>query len=780
MPELIRDLGLILMAAAVMTLLFKWLKQPIVLGYLIAGFFVGPHFQFLPAVHDTDSVKTWSEIGVIFMLFGLGLEFSFRKLIHVGKTATITATFEILCMIIAGYAVGRILGWSTMSSLFLGAILSMSSTTIIVKAFSEQNLKGVNFASIVFGVLIVEDLIAILLLVLLGSIAVTQNLSGVALLSSSLKLVFFLILWFILGIFLLPVFFKFCRKLLTDEILLIISMALCFMMVIIAVKVGFSTALGAFVMGSLLAETVKGAKIEELIVPVKDLFSAIFFVSVGMLIDPKILVQYFGIIILLTVITVVGKFFGTAIGALLSGCNIKSSMQSGMSMAQIGEFSFIIAMLGTNLKVTEDCLYPVAVAVSAITTFTTPYLIKYSGVLAESLERKIPDRLKQSLLKYELVMRDTGKHGIVGLIWRVHGIKILLNSVIIVGVTLACRYAAAPFIKTTSLINFIKTTSLIDENSIQWQSSFLNYALCLAALVLSAPFIWAIFISRRPRSGDYDTETLALLQRLHLGVSIVRLFIGCGLVGFIFSNFLPVYAVSGLILIPFVVLLLVLFSRYFEPVYHKIETQFITHLTEKEKEEIASKAKLSNLAPWNVTLTEFELSQNSSLVAKSLKEARLRNRFGVIVAMIERGNVRFIPPKGEDLLLPFDKIFMLGTDAQLAAARDEIEKDQTNDVEVTGVDEIGLMPILLEAEHPFVGLMVLECGIRELAGGLIVGIERGATRQLNPMPEMVLQANDLLWIVGNKDSIKQLQNRKFEFVSGTNIYQNTMVDYSGY
>ncbi|MDR1053838.1 MAG: cation:proton antiporter [Planctomycetaceae bacterium] len=770
LPALIRDLGLILMAAAVMTLLFKWLKQPIVLGYLIAGFLVGPHFQFLPAVNDTHSVKTWSEIGVIFMLFGLGLEFSFRKLIHVGKTATITATFEILCMIIAGYAVGRILGWSTMSSLFLGAILSMSSTTIIVKAFSEQNLKGVNFASIVFGVLIVEDLIAILLLVLLGSIAVTQNLSGAALIGSSLKLVFFLILWFILGIFLLPVFFRFCRKLFTDEILLIVSMALCFMMVIIAVRVGFSTALGAFVMGSLLAETAKGSKIEELIVPVKDLFSAIFFVSVGMLIDPTILVQYFGIIILLTVITVVGKFFGTSIGALISGCNIKSSMQSGMSMAQIGEFSFIIAMLGTNLKVTNDYLYPVAVAVSAITTFTTPYLIKYSGVLAESLDRKIPDRLKQSLLKYELVMRDTGKHGIVGLIWRVHGIKILLNSVIIVGVTLACRYAAAPFIKTTSLI----------DESVQLQSGFLNYAMCLAALVLSAPFIWAIFISRRPRSGDYDTETVALLQRLHLGVSIVRLFIGCGLVGFIFSNFLPVYAVSGLILIPFVVLLLVLFSRYFEPVYHKFETQFITHLTEKEKEEIASKAKLSNLAPWNVTLTEFKLSQNSSLVAKSLKEARLRNRFGVIVAMIERGNVRFIPPKGEDLLLPFDKIFMLGTDSQLAAARDEIEKDQANDLEVTGVEEIGLMPILLEAEHPFVGLMVLECGIRELAGGLIVGIERGATRQLNPMPEMVLQANDLLWIVGNKDSIKQLQNRKFEFVSGTNIYQNTMVDYSGY
>jgi CPA2 family monovalent cation:H+ antiporter-2 len=764
LPELIQDLGLLLMAAAVMTLLFKWLRQPIVLGYLIAGFLVGPHFKVLPTVHDTHSIETWSQIGVIFMLFGLGLEFSFRKLTHVGKTATITAAFEILCMIIIGYVAGRILGWDTMSSLFLGAILSMSSTTIIIKAFDEQNLKGVNFASIVFGVLIVEDLIAILLLVLLSSIAVTQQLSGIELIKSSCQLLFFLILWFILGIYLLPVFFKHCRKLFTDEILLIVSIALCFMMVIIAVKLGFSSALGAFVMGSLLAETVKGSKIEELIVPVKDLFSAVFFVSVGMLIDPQILVKYFGIIILMMAITIIGKFFGTAIGALISGCNIKNSMQSGMSMAQIGEFSFIIAMLGTTLKVTNEILYPIAVAVSAITTFTTPYLIKYSGTLADSLERKIPERLRFSLLKYEAVMRDTGKRGIIGLIWQAHGIKILLNSVMIVGITIGCRYAA-PY---------------INENFIQGQVHIWNYLMCLVTVILSTPFLWAIFLSRRPRSGDYDTETIAMLQRLHFGVSIVRLFIGFILVGFIVGNFVSVYAFSGFVLIPFVVLALVLFSNYFEPIYHKFETQFITHLTEKEKEEIASKAKLSNLAPWDVTLTEFVLSQNSSLVAKTLRESRLRNRFGVIVAMIERGNLRLIPPGGDDLLLPFDKIFLLGTDAQLALARDEIEKDQTSDIEMVNDDEIGLMSVLLESEHPFVGLMVLECGIRELAGGLIVGIEHNGTRQLNPMPEMVLQANDLLWIVGNKDSIKHLQNKNFEFVSSSNIYQNTMVDYSGY
>ncbi|MDR1923329.1 MAG: cation:proton antiporter [Planctomycetaceae bacterium] len=762
LPDLIRDLGLILMSAAIMTLIFRRLNQPVVLGYLVAGFLVGPHFHFLPTVVDGHNVETWSKIGVIFMLFGLGLEFSFRKLLHVGKTAMITAAFEIFSMIVIGYLIGRILGWTTMSSLFLGAILSMSSTTIIVKAFDEQGLKGVPFATIVFGVLVVEDLIAILLLVLLGSIAVTQRVSGGDILWSSLQLVFFLILWFVLGIYLLPMFFKICRKLFTDEILLIVSIALCFMMVIIAVKVGFSSALGAFVMGSLLAETVKSAKIEELIVPVKDLFSAIFFVSVGMLIDPKILYDYFWIIVLMTAVTIVGKFIGTAIGALISGCSVKNSMQSGMSMAQIGEFSFIIAMLGMTLKVTNDYLYPIAVAVSAVTTFTTPYLIRYSGKIADGLVSKIPGRLKLSLQKYESVMQDTGNESVIGLIWRVHGIKILFNSVIVIGVALACRYAAMPF---------------LGDNFFKERATMSSYIVCLMAVILSAPFLWAVFISRRPRSGDYDVETVAMLQRLHFGVSIVRLFIGFLLVGFIVGNFLSIYAISGFVLIPFVILILILFSNHFEPLYHRIETRFIAHLTEKEQREIKAKSRLSRLAPWDVSLTEFELSQNSPLVAMPLKDAKLRNRFGVIITMIERGGKRLIPPGGDDLLLPFDKIFLLGTEPQLAAAREVIERSQINDSDMIG-DEIGLESILLDEGHTFVGQKVRDCGVRELADGLIVGVERAGKRQLNPDPEMVFMTNDLLWIVGNKKSIKQLKQQKKHTTTLTNIYQNSNINLS--
>lgn len=732
---------MILIAAAVMTLLFKQLRQPIVLGYLIAGFLVGPHCTWLPDVQEQESIKVWSEIGVIFMLFGLGLEFSFKKLVNVGKTASITATFEIFAMILVGFIVGRMFGWSTMSSLFLGAILSMSSTTIIVKAFDEQGLKGRSFAPIVFGVLIVEDLIAILLLVLLGSIAVTQRLSGGDLLYSSLQLIFFLILWFVLGIYILPAFLRFCRKLLTDEILLIVSIALCLMMVIIAVQVGFSAALGAFVMGSLLAETSKGTKIEHLTLPVKDLFSAIFFVSVGMMIDLTVLREYFGTILIIVAITVIGKFFGTAVGALISGCSIKNSMQAGMSMAQIGEFSFIIATLGTTLEVIHDFLYPIAVAVSAVTTFTTPYLIKSSDSVASWLNARIPERVHLLLLRYETAMTDSGQESVLSLLWKAHGIRIVFNSVVVIGIALAVRYAAVPF---------------LGDNFFQKQPTLASYAACLIAVLLSAPCLWAVFVTGQPRSGVYDTQTLAILQRLQIGVSVIRFFIGCILVGIIIGNFTSIYALSGFALIPIVIPVVLLFSRHFEPLYAKIENRFVSHLTYKEQEELREKSKLSGFVPWDVSLTEFELSQHSPLVGQSLQNSKLKYRFGVTVAMIDRGGTRLIPPRGDDLLLPFDKIYLIGTDEQLVAARQVIETPMVGETEFDE-ESFGLVSLILRDEHPFVGNKIRECGLREAVNGLIVGIERDGTRYLNPEPNMILLADDVLWLVGDKGRIKKLQ-----------------------
>lgn len=756
LAPLIEDLGLILIAAAVMTLIFKALKQPIILGYLVAGFVVSPYFpgdgimESLPGflrdimthvnVRDTASIHTWSEIGVIFMLFGLGLEFSFKKLIKVGKTAAITATFEIGSMILVGFLVGQMLGWGKMDSIFLGAILSMSSTTIIIKAFDELKLKGRSFAPVVFGVLIVEDLIAILLMVILSSIALTQTFSAQALLGTSFKLGFFMILWFIMGIYLLPMFLRRCRTILSDEILLVVSVGLCMMMVIFAVRVGFSAELGAFVMGSIFGETSKGNKIEHLTLPVKDLFSAIFFVSVGMRIDPAILHQHFGIILLITVVTIVGKFFGTGIGALISGCSLKNSAQAGMSMAQIGEFSFIIAMLGMRLGVTSDFLYPIVVAVSAVTTFTTPYLIKSGDGFSGWLNARIPERVHLSLLRYEVAMTESGRENALALLWRVHGLKILLNSVIVIGIALAVQHAAVPILGE----HFESRTSLA------------GLVACAIATVFSLPFLWAVFRSRRPQADDYDPETLARLQQLNFGVSILRFVIGCGLTGFLLGNFVTIHAFAAVLVVSLIALIVYLFSHLFEPLYLKIEKRFLGNLTEKDRAVLEAKARLSELAPWDVSLTEFELSQDSPLVGCSLQYSGLRNKFGVTVAMIQRGAIRMLPPRGDDLLMPFDKIYLIGTDEQLDTARKTIEWKPAFEAE-TGEEKYGLTSFLLEEGHPLIGQTIRNCRLREEADGLIVGLERDGKRFLNPDPETTLQDHDLLWLVGDTGLTKRLR-----------------------
>lgn len=755
LPPLIQDLALILVAAAVMILIFKKFKQPVVLGYLVAGFIVSEYFpgpflgQYLPdfvprllQVTDKDSVHIWSEIGVIFMLFGLGLEFSFKKLLAVGKTAVIAGGFEVCSTTAIGFVVGKLLNWSNMDSIFFGAMLAMSSTTIIVKVFDELNLKGRAFAPIVFGALIVEDLLAILLLVLLSSIAISQQVAGGELLFSSLKLIFFLVLWFIMGIYLLPLLLRKCKDLLTDEILLVLSISLCMLMVLIAVKVGFSAALGAFVMGSILAETTKGSRIEHLTQPVKDLFSAVFFVSVGMMIDPKVLYDYAGTIAIITVVTIVAKFFGTGLGALLSGCSVRNSMQAGMSMAQIGEFSFIIATLGKTLGVISDFLYPVAVAVSAVTTLTTPYLIKCSGPIAEWLNARIPERIHLSLLRYEVAMTEsTGRENILALFWRVHGLKIMLNSVMVISIALGVQLVADRLL----------------GHHFKEQPTLASLTACTVALVAALPFLWAVFRSRPPRSEDYDTETLVRLKELQLGVAILRFIIGSFLVGFLVSSFtttlaLIVFAIAAIAIV------VLLFSRYFEPFYQRIEERFVSNLTAKERAEIERRTKHGHLAPWEVSLTEFILSQDSPLIGKTLRESGLRNEIGVTVTMIQRGALRLLPPKGEDQLFPLDKIYLIGTEEQLDIARQLIEKQ--SEYEPDSDDEnYGLVSVYIDDAHPYSGKSIRENAVRETINGLIVGLERENNRVLNPTPETTLLAGDVVWIVGKITDIHDLQQQ---------------------
>ncbi|MDR1491695.1 MAG: cation:proton antiporter [Planctomycetaceae bacterium] len=768
LDPLIQDLGLILIAAALMTLLFKKMKQPIVLGYLLAGFLVGPYFSRLlepyfshiPSVKEVGSIKTWAEIGIVFMLFGLGLEFSFKKLLQVGKTASITAVVEIGFMILVGFLIGRAFGWDWLKSLFLGAILSMSSTTIIVKAFDELQLKRRSFAPVVFGILIVEDLIAILLLVILTSVSVTQSLSGTELLLSSLKLAFFLILWFIMGIFLLPIFLRYCRNLLSDEILLLVSIGLCFMMVIVANHTGFSAALGAFVMGSILAETSKRNRIEHLILPVKDLFSAVFFVSVGMMIEPVILKEHWNVIAILVGVTIVGKFFGTTLGAALSGQNVRDSTQAGMSMAQVGEFSFIIAMLGIDLKVTgvlengeaDKSLYAITVAVSAVTTLTTPFLIKFSDPFSLGLHRVIPKRIQNLLVRYEAAMKESGRESAFSLFWKVYGISLILNSVIIVGITLVARYFQDSLMESLQRLKFFQ-----QENGFRWgQYDLTAIVICFLTLFISTPFLWAILRNRPPRTDDYDTETLARLMRLQVGVSLIRFLVGSLLIAFIVANFISMRVTAGLLALVAASTFILLFSRFFEPLYLKIERNFLSNLTEKERAIIEERAKLSHLVPWEARLTEFTVSEFSPLVMKTIMDSGLKNDYGVTIAVIKRGEKTIVAPRSYEILLPCDKIYLIGTNEQLFAVRDVIER-RLDSEEETDDENFGLVSLVLHSGHSFVDKPIRECGLRDAVNGLIVGLERGDQRYLNPPPMMTLLPGDLIWLVGDKELIQNLE-----------------------
>ena len=400
LAPLINDLALILICAGVMTLIFKKLKQPLVLGYIVAGFISSPHITFTPSVVDSANIQTWSEIGVIFLLFALGLEFSFKKLMKVGGPAVISACTIILCMIMVGAFVGWSFGWKRMDCIYLGGMLAMSSTTIIYKAFDDLGLRQQRFAGLVLSILILEDILAIVLMVMLSTMAVSQNFEGGEMVYSILKLLFFLILWFVVGIYLIPLFLKRARRLMSDETLLIVSLAFCFGMVVLAAKVGFSPAFGAFIMGSILAETIESEHIDKLVAPVKDLFGAIFFVSVGMMVEPHMIVEYIGPIMAIVAAILIGQtVFGTG-GVLLSGQPLKTAMQCGFSLTQIGEFAFIIASLGVSLGVTSHFLYPIVVAVSVITTFLTPYMIRLSVPAYHLVDRYMPLRWKRLLDRY--------------------------------------------------------------------------------------------------------------------------------------------------------------------------------------------------------------------------------------------------------------------------------------------------------------------------------------------------------------------------------------------
>lgn len=738
LPPLITDLGLILAAAGLVTLIFKWLKQPLVLGYIIAGVLVGPHFSLFPTVTDDESIKVWAEIGVIFLLFSLGLEFSFKKLVKVGAPASITAVFEVVFMLITGYITGILLGWSQMDSIFLGGILSISSTTIIIRAFEELKVKTQKFAGLVFGVLIVEDLVAILILVLLSTLAVSFNFSSSELLISVGKLSFFLILWFIAGIFLIPTLLRRVKRLMNDETMLIVSLALCLLMVIVAVQAGFSQALGAFIMGSILAETVYAEKIEHLIKPVKDLFAAIFFVSVGMLIDPAMLAQYIIPVLIITFITIAGKLLSSMTGALIAGQQLKHSIQAGMSLAQIGEFSFIIATLGLTLGVTSDFLYPIAVAVSAITTFTTPYMMRLSLPLYNVTQKLLPEKVIAALNRYSSGTQAINATSDWRKYLRAYSLNTVLNSVVLISVILLNSNLLYPFLKK-EIIN-------------SYWGTVISAAISLLVML---PFLWGLAGKRiKPRTFS----KLIIGKRSQRGplilLEILRVALGVFFLLLLLSRYFELW-IAIVVSVVTAISAALYFQNRLNKFYSTIENRFIKNLNSKEEENKAPKAITSDMIPWDGHIAEFTLSEHSPLAGKTLEELRLREKFGVNIAMIERGERDIHIPGRNERLYPGDILSVIGTDEQFQKFKEEIESSADIITEFTEEPQILLQKVKVTSNSPLLNKSIRESGIRENAKALIVGIERGSERILNPESDFIFHQGDVVWLVGNKSLIKQ-------------------------
>lgn len=727
LPNLISDLGLILVTAAIAVILFRKLKQPLVLGYLVAGFLASSQFDFFPTVKDMDSVKVWAEIGVIFLLFSLGLEFSFKKLMKVGGTASITAITQIVGMVIIGYFIGQLMDWGKMNSLFLGVILSISSTTIILKTFDELGVKTQKFAGNVIGALIVQDILAILMMVMLSTVAVSQQFSGGELMQSVLKLIFFLTIWFVAGIFFIPTLLKKAKHLLTDEMLLIVSLALCLLMVLFAANVGFSPALGAFIMGSIIAETTQAEHIEHLVKPVKDLFGAVFFVSVGMLINPEMLVKYAVPVGFLTFAVILGQSFLSTIGALFSGQPLKQSIQTGMSLSQIGEFSFIIATLGMTLNVISDFLYPIIVAVSAITTFTTPFMVKFSTPFSIYLEKKLPRRWVKRIERYSANTEAIKSVSTWQIVLRAYLTQVVIHSIIIVAIiSLSSKYIL-PLVQ---------------------DSRFGNAIAALITIVLLSPFLWALSLRRVATKQVQELMQVRKYQGPIIVLVFFRIVLSLFYIGFILNTFFsPIIAFIALVI---AVVSYVLFPKKLHAFYNKIEGHFLKNYHGRE---IAKTNKRQNvLSPWDGHMANFNIALASNIIGKTLEELRIREHFGINIATIKRGTIIINIPSRSERLFPGDEISVIGTDEQVVAFKNYLDQNEIDLPEEVLEDEIILQQLELK-NRICIGKTIRESQIREKTQGIIVGIERNGKRILNPESHLILEADDTLWIAGDKKKI---------------------------
>ena len=748
LPDMIQDLALILIVAGVVTLIFKKLKQPLVLGYIVAGFLVSPNMPYTASVADMENVHLWADIGVMFLLFSLGLDFSFKKILKMGASPVISTCTIIFCMSMLGFSVGRLFGWEQMDCIFLGGMLAMSSTTIIYKAFDDLGLRQQQFAGLVMSVLILEDILAIVMMVMLSAIA-QGNLEGSQMVESVMRIVFFLILWLVVGIFAIPLFLRRVRSLINAEVLLVVSLGLCCAMAVFSSKVGFSSAFGAFIMGSILAETVEAERIEKLVEPVKNLFGAIFFVSVGMLVDPKILVEYAIPIMLLVLTILIGQsVFGT-FSFMLAGESLKSAMRCGFSMAQIGEFSFIIASLGLSLGVISDFLYPVVVAVSVTTTFLTPYMIRLATPVYNHLEHRLPNKLINSLNSLSM---SSHQHTQGQNYW-----KKLLTQMTINTVVYSILTSAAIAVMFTFVLPFVR--SLLPGWELHW---YANGVTGVLTVLVIAPFLRAM-VMKKNRSPEFralwaesNRNRLPLLFTILVRAVIAISFI------FYICNYLSRLTNALMITIGVIVILLIIFSRWVKHRSITLERLFVQNLRSRDiAAQVYGKKRplyADRLLDRDIHIADFEVPSDSMWMGQSLKQLNLGKKYGVHISSILRSGWRINIPDGDYVLFPGDILQAIGSDEQFSAFREALDRERL------GVDPdsekrlMKLRQLVISGESPFVGKTLIESGIRDLYSCMVIGLEEGKQNLSAFPPNRKFKIGDIIWVVGEQESLDALIN----------------------
>ncbi|MCL2039815.1 MAG: cation:proton antiporter [Bacteroidetes bacterium] len=754
LPELVKHLALILLVASVVTIIFKKLKQPVVLGYILAGFLISQYFLPAPTEIDQENITTWAEIGVIFLLFALGLEFSFKKLFSLGAPVFIGSAVNFLTMIPVGYLVGQIMGWTTMESVFLGCMISMSSTTIIIKAFDELGLKKKRFAKLVFGLLIVEDLVAILMMVLLSTIAVSRGFEGTELLMEVLKLVFFIAIWLIVGIYIFPTLLEKIKKVLNDETLLVLSVGLCLGMVLFANAVGFSTVLGAFIMGSILSETTQLKRIEHLLEPLKNLFGAVFFVSVGMMIEPSAITTNWLVIIKLTAIVICGRVLFASTGMVVAGENLKTSMQAGFSLAQIGEFSFIIATVGMQLKVIDPFLYPIIVAVSVITSFLTPYMIKGSASIYNKVEKIVPKRWNKIIMGSSTnKITSTDEENEWKKYRKASFYSIAVYSLISVAILLVARLFLFELI----------------INNIEGVLGIILYS--AITIIAMSPFINAIMNSgldttnltkkydRSSRESDIKKKWNAFSSKHRFGavcIITIKHLIPLGIITYILQpffidNILMLFAVS--LAITFVIRS---FARRLIPKTKKMEEQFKYNLSDNtDQDKTITKEIKEELQKQSIHIEKIEVPVNYANIGKTLGELNFRSATGVSIVSIIRGNKIINIPDRHTHLFPFDKVIIVGSDEEVQNFANMLEKNDVKESATIDVNKyrVELFQYELQAENPIIGKTIRSLDVQNKTDCLITSIERNDNMLVKFSADFELKQNDILWIAGEKEKV---------------------------